>query len=186
MRIVRAIATVIVCCRRLAIACSGSGTMTCSPTETAYCRLSLRLLKLRCSGWACPSPGSLRSPPSPRFAGRGKIAASRLFPFHHAHIPFHIPRTQKPECLLVLGRVVARDRCVQTIELDQHDALLHPGFPDLLRYAEREEAAAGPFDRRHGEFGVGGPGVGVLDPAIGDDPIGFRLVAFSRQCSFFS
>src|SRR3569832_922699 len=137
MRIVRAIATVIVCCRRLAIACSGSGTMTCSPTETAYCGLSLRLLKLSCSGWACPSPGSLRSPPSPRFAGRGKNAASRLLPFHHAHIPFHIPRAQKPERLLVLRRVVARDRGIQRVELHQHDALLLFCFFVLLLFVVR-------------------------------------------------
>src|SRR6476659_2433660 len=97
----------------------------------------------------------------------------------HAHIPLDIASAERLKCFLVGGRVMAGDRLVDTVELDQHHALIDAGLIDFRRVAARQEAAAGRLDRRHCKFGIGLPRFRTFHRTIGHHPISLRHLAHS-------
>ena len=75
--------------------------------------------------------------------------------------------------LLISRPVVGLGGGLDAVEFDDDDALGEARFVGLGSVAAGEEASAGGLDRGAGEFGVGGELVGVVDRAIGRDPVGF-------------
>src|SRR5690349_443487 len=80
---------------------------------------------------------------------------------------------ERAQGFLVAGAVVAGDRLVEAGEFGDDQPLFHPGFIGRARVAAAEIAHAERRERHGSELGIGGELRGVLDLAIGRDPVGF-------------
>src|SRR5262249_13721888 len=94
--------------------------------------------------------------------------------FDDAHVAFDVAGAECLKRLLVDGRIVTGDGLVNAVELDQDHAFVYARLVNLCRVTPREKAAAGALDRRHGELGVGLPGLRIFHRTIGHDPIRLR------------
>src|SRR5262245_55536276 len=110
--------------------------------------------------------------PQPTSVVHSQNSSGKLgYSFNDAHVTFDVAGAQCLERLLVSRSVVAGDGLVEAWKLDQHYAFVHPGFVSLCRIAAREKAAAGAFDRRHCELGIGLPRFRVFYGSIGHHPV---------------
>src|SRR5262249_51701506 len=142
-----------------------------------WCRRSAASLALLHSSRPSPRFSSTYSarPRRPTSAIRSPIGEVRSgSAFDDAHVAFDVAGAQRLERFLVGGRIVTGDGLVDAVELDQHHTFVHARLVDLCRVAAREKAAAGAFDRRYGELGVGLPGLRIFHRTIGHHPIGLR------------
>src|SRR5580704_16934739 len=71
------------------------------------------------------------------------------------------------ERFLVRRAVMGSRRLLDTIELDDHDTLDHPGLISLGRRPARQKAPSGRLDRRTGELGITGQRLGARNRTIG-------------------
>ena len=74
---------------------------------------------------------------------RGMVKQALRGAFDHAHVALDIAGAEHFERLFVGGRVVAGERLVQAVELDQHHALVHAGLVGFGRLVADQKAAAG-------------------------------------------